>query len=64
MAKQIRNIHQENEFNELDLHRIKGNLEKLEEQMKQPTVVSIKRQSTALINSISLLFPPDKGKDR
>ena len=64
LVKQIKEIHQENEFNELDFNRIKGNLEKLEEQLKQPINVSIKRQSTSFINRISLCLPNDKGKNQ
>ena len=60
----MREIHQENEFNELDLNRLKGNLEKLEEQLIQPTIVSIKRQSTSFIDNISLFLPTEKGKNQ
>ena len=64
LAKQMNEIHQENDFNELDLNRLKGNLEKLEEQLKQPTNVSVKQQSTSFINKIYLLVSLQIGKNQ
>ena len=57
-AQQMREIHQDNEFNEL-----KQRLDKLEKQLNQPTNVSIEQQSTSFINNISLLLESKKGRN-
>lgn len=55
---------QENEFNELDLNQLKQKLYKLQEELRQPPNVSIKKQSTVLINNIYLRLPFGNGKNR
>ena len=62
-AQQMREIHQENEFNELDLNELKQRLDELEKQLNQPTNVSIEQQSTSFINNISLLLESKKGRN-
>ena len=62
LAKQMKTIHEENEFNELDLNRLKGKLQKLDEDLNQPANVSIKQQSTSLISNIFLPLLLEKSK--
>ena len=63
LAKQITGIHQKNKFNEADLNDLKKRLAKLEEELNQPTNLSIKQRPTSFINNISLLSPLGKGKN-
>ena len=55
LAAQIREIHRENQFNETDLNDLRVRFTKLEQELNQPPNISIKQQSTPLINKISLL---------
>jgi uncharacterized protein (UPF0335 family) len=54
LTEQIRNIRQENEFNEIDLNQLKIKLLKLTEQLNTPANISIGEDSTSLINNISV----------
>ena len=62
LAQRIKEIHQEDAFNEIDLNDLRQRLEKLEKELNQPTNVSIKQQSASFIDKISLLLPSEKGK--
>ena len=62
LAKQINNMHEENEFNEIDLTNLKRKLEKLKKGLNQPTNVSIQQQPTSFLTKISLRVPFKKGK--
>ena len=63
VAQQLKDIHQENAFNEIDLDDLKQKVEDLEKELNQPTLVSIKQQPTSFINKISVILPMDKGKN-
>ena len=62
-AEQIKDIHQEDAFNEIDLNNLKQRLEILLEELNRSPNVSIEQQSRSFINHISLLLPLEKGKD-
>lgn len=56
LAKQIKEIRQENEFNEMDLNYLKEKFTKLQEQLNKPRNISIIQQSTSFINKISVMI--------
>ena len=62
LPKQIKGIHQENEFSELDLNRIKGNLQKLEKQLKQPPLCSVSDHQLHSSTTFLFLSQPKKVK--
>ena len=64
LATKLREIHQENAFNEIDLDHFKRTFEKLEKQLNQPANVSTEQQPTSFINKISLLLPSGKTQWR
>ena len=64
LAQRIKEIHQENAFNEVDLNHLKKKLELLHEELIQPHNVSIKQQSIPFIDKISLLLSLGKGKNQ
>ncbi len=47
IAKELKRIREENEFNEIDLERFRQKLNKLKEELDQPTNISIEQQSSA-----------------
>lgn len=53
LAEHMKQIHQENEFHESDLNELKQKLQKLQE-VHRTANISIRQQSTAMINLISL----------
>ena len=61
LARQIKELQRENQFNETDLYDFKQRLTKLEKELNQPTNISIQQLSTAFINKTSLLI---SGKTR
>ncbi len=56
LTDQLREIRQENDFNEIDLNQFKEKLKQLEEELHQSSNVSIKQISTPLINKISVFI--------
>jgi outer membrane murein-binding lipoprotein Lpp len=58
LAKEIIQIRQENQFNEIDLDQFKEKLNKLKEELDKPSNVSIEQQPSSFINKIFLPFPP------
>ena len=64
LAQQMKNIHQEQAFNEVDLSHLKQKLQLLHEELNQPTNVSIKQQSTPFIDKISVRLPFGRGKNQ
>ena len=62
LAQQIQQIHQENEFSEIDLNLLKQKLQILQKELERPGNVVFKQCSTTSLNSISLLLPLGKGK--
>ncbi len=63
IAKELKRIREENEFNEVDLERFRQKLNKLKEELDQPTNISIEQQSSAFINRILVMIPFNKGKN-
>jgi archaellum component FlaC len=61
IAKNLKEIRQENEFNEIDLNRFKQNLNKLKQELDKPSSVSIQQESSKFINKIFVISPCDKG---
>lgn len=54
LAEQMRDMRQENEFNEIDLNELKIRIRKLEEELVQSADISMEQTSTAFVNSISV----------
>ncbi len=63
IARELNQIRQENEFNEIDLDRFRLKLNKLKEEFDQPRDISIKQQSSEFINKILIVITSDKGKN-
>jgi len=61
IAQELKQIREENEFNEIDIDHFKTKLNKLQEELNQPTNVLIEQQSTSFINKIIVILPLDKG---
>ena len=61
-SKKKHNNVEQNEFNEVDLNRLRGKLDNIEKELNRPSNVSIREQSTSFINNISLTLPSEKGK--
>jgi chromosome segregation ATPase len=64
VARELKRIRQENEFNEMDLDQLKEKLTKLKEELDRPPNVSIEQESSTFINKIFVIIPFDKGKFR
>ncbi|CAF1478395.1 unnamed protein product [Adineta steineri] len=56
LSEQIKQIHQENEFNEIDLKSLKNQLIKITKELNNPTNISIKEDSHPFINEISFIL--------
>ena len=54
LARQMKQMRDENEFNDLDLNQLKENMHKLEKELLQPSYLSLEQQSTSFINFIVL----------
>ena len=61
VAKQIKDIREENEFNEIDLNHLKQKLTKLDEETNRLLSISTKQESTSFINKIFLNITFNKG---
>ena len=59
----MRESRQENEFNEIDLDQFKTKLEQLAKELDQPPNISIRQDSTAFINKISVIVSSGKCGD-
>ncbi len=62
LAKQMKDIRQENEFNEMDLKQFQEKLNKLKNELDKPSNVSIKQELTGFINKIFIMSPFETGK--
>jgi vacuolar-type H+-ATPase subunit I/STV1 len=60
LAKHIKKIRQENEFNEMELNQLREKFKKLQEELDKPPYVSIDEESTSFINRIYVITP-DEG---
>jgi len=63
LAKQMKDIRQENEFNEIDLKQFQDKLDKLNNELDQPTDLSIKQQLTAITKQILIVTSLETGKN-
>ena len=61
LATKMREIRQENQFNEIDLKQLNNQLKTIEEELNRSINISIKQKSTALIDQISVILPFDRG---
>ncbi|CAF0826672.1 unnamed protein product [Adineta steineri] len=55
LNQQIKEIHQENEFNEINLNYLRNQLMKITEELNNPLKISIKENSQSFINEISII---------
>jgi len=60
LTDQLRQIRQENDFNEIDLKYLQQKLTELEKELDQPLNISIQQDSTSLINKISIVVSSGK----
>jgi hypothetical protein len=56
----LKQIRQENDFNEINLQQLKQNLTELIEELDKPSNISIRNDSLLLINKISVLVSSRK----
>lgn len=62
LDEQLRELRDENDFNEIDLNESKQKLKQIKEKFHILTNVSIQQQSTTFINQFLVNIPFDKGK--
>ncbi|CAF1488568.1 unnamed protein product [Adineta steineri] len=60
LTEQIKQIHEENEFNEINLKYLKNQLLEITEELKKPSNISIQQDSKSFINEISIILPKSK----
>jgi chromosome segregation ATPase len=56
LTEELKEIREENDFNEVDLNKFKQKLKELEEQLNKPSNISIRQDSSLFINKISVLI--------
>ncbi|CAF3722898.1 unnamed protein product [Adineta steineri] len=56
LSEQMKQIHQENEFNEINLHYLRNQLIEITQKLNNPTNISIKEDSQPFINEISIIL--------
>jgi phosphomevalonate kinase len=61
IARELKRIREENEFNEIDINHFKVKLNKLKEELNQPTNISLKQQSASFIDKMFVIIPFQKG---
>jgi len=61
LAGRLKEVRKENEFNEIDLYRFQENLNKLKEELVEPSNVSIQQELSGFIKKIFVILPFDKG---
>jgi tRNA uridine 5-carbamoylmethylation protein Kti12 len=60
LTEELKQIREENDFNEIDLNKFEPELKKLEEQLNNPSNISIQQDSSAFINKISVIIHAGK----
>ncbi|CAF0952792.1 unnamed protein product [Adineta steineri] len=60
LTEQIKQIHEENEFNEMNLNYLKNQLLEITEELKKPSNISIRQNSKSFIPEISVILPKSK----
>ncbi|CAF0758744.1 unnamed protein product [Adineta steineri] len=56
LNEQIKRIHQENEFNEINLNYLRSQLRKITEEFNNPSRIFIKQEPQSFINDISIIL--------
>ena len=62
IAKEIKRVREESEFNEIDLKQFKEKSEKLKEELDKPANVSVEELPSSFINKIFVVTPVHEGK--
>lgn len=62
-AGQIQTIHEEDEFTEFDLSNLRQTLARLQGRLTKPADLSLKKQSTVLIDKVSLFMLSNTSKN-
>ncbi|CAF1168243.1 unnamed protein product [Adineta steineri] len=62
LSEQIKQIHQENEFNEINLNYLRNQLIEITQELNNPTKISIKEDSQPFINEILIISSKSKNK--
>ncbi|CAF0952735.1 unnamed protein product [Adineta steineri] len=57
LTEQIKQVHKENEFNEINLNYLKNQLIEITEELKKPSNISIRQNSKSFINEVSIILP-------
>jgi hypothetical protein len=60
LTKQLEITRKENDFNELHLNQFKQTLRQLEEQLKQPSYISVRQESSSFVGRIHIVFSSGK----
>ncbi|CAF3997793.1 unnamed protein product [Adineta steineri] len=60
LNQQIRQIHTENEFNEIDLNYLRNQLRKMTEELNNPSYMCIELNAHSFINNISIILSKSK----
>ncbi|CAF4451916.1 unnamed protein product, partial [Adineta steineri] len=55
LCEQIKQIHAENEFNEINLNDLRNQLNEITEELNNSSNISIKQESQSFINEISII---------
>ncbi|CAF1236107.1 unnamed protein product [Adineta steineri] len=56
LSEQIKQIHKENEFNEINLNYLRNQLMKITQELSNPSNMSIQQNSQSFINDISVIL--------
>ncbi|CAF1570984.1 unnamed protein product, partial [Adineta steineri] len=56
LSEQIKQIHQENEFNEINLNYLRNQLIEMTQELNNPSSISIKEELQSFINDISIIL--------
>ncbi|CAF1224513.1 unnamed protein product [Adineta steineri] len=62
LSEQVKQIHEENEFNEINLNYLRIQLRKITEELNNPSTISIEEDSQPFINEISIISLEKKLK--
>lgn len=63
MARRLKEIREDNEFNEIDLNQFREKLLQLEEELHKPRNVSINQENTLFINKIFITVSSGKSNN-
>jgi len=60
LTEELKQIREENNFNEIDVNELKEKLKQLENELNKPSTISIQEDSSSLINKISVIISSRK----